>query len=71
MQITLLRHEPLNDQHLFGQAELFNHLLQQLQSGITQASLKQLVTDLRCKSPAPILSRLKHLEERGLIHVTQ
>lgn len=66
MQITLLSREPLNDQHLFGQAELFNYLLTQ-----PSVTMRQMVEAMRCKSPLPIISRLKHLEERGLILVSQ
>lgn len=68
MQITFLKREPIENPALGqdGQAELFNYLL--TQSSVT---MRQMVEAMRCKSPAPIISRLKHLEERGLILVSQ
>ncbi len=68
MQITLLQSEPLNpDTFTRVQAELYNYLLQHRGTTI---SLKELTQQMHCRSPQPILKRLEHLEEKGMI-VTQ
>lgn len=69
MQITLLQQAPIDKSSLGQelQADLFNYLLDQQGSQLT---MSRIVQDLGCKSPLPILSRLKHLEAQGLVEIS-
>lgn len=71
MTIQLLHQTRLGGTHVLAlQAKLYDYLLEQAEQG-KKLSMRQLVEAMRCQSPLPILSRLKHLEEQGYLMVSQ
>ena len=60
--------EPLTDSNLTqAQNELYDWIKQYLRDFQHSPSIRQMMKAMGLKSPAPIQSRLKHLQEKGYI----